>query len=148
MPDPHAPRKRVASCCCGSLRLEAEGEPKTVAMCSCEQCQRRTGSVMNVSAYWLRDRVQVSGGSARYARAGDSGGEVTFHFCPNCGSTVYWHLPDFDPSLIGVAVGCFADPGFPAPTLSLWEKTMHPWVSPPTPIRLDGQRPAPTPPVG
>ena len=35
---------RTTTCCCGSLTAEAVDEPVTVLMCSCEQCQRRTGS--------------------------------------------------------------------------------------------------------
>jgi hypothetical protein len=32
---------------------------------------------------------------------------VTFHFCPNCGSSVFWE-PSRIPEAIAVAVGCFA----------------------------------------
>ncbi|OYR25523.1 glutathione-dependent formaldehyde-activating enzyme family protein [Brucella lupini] len=49
------------------------------------------------------------------------------HFCPACGSTVYW-LPDAVPSVIGVAVGLFADPAFAQPTLSVFEQSKHEWV--------------------
>jgi hypothetical protein len=28
----------------------------------------------------------------------------------------------------GVAVGCFSDPRFPSPALSLWDETKHDWV--------------------
>jgi hypothetical protein len=30
--------------------------------------------------------------------------------------------------VIGIALGAFADPSFPAPTVSIWEQTRHPWV--------------------
>ena len=36
------------------------------------------------------------------------------------------------PGLVAVAIGTFADPNFPAPTVSVWEECRHPWVSPPT----------------
>ncbi|ASV87940.1 glutathione-dependent formaldehyde-activating enzyme family protein (plasmid) [Ochrobactrum quorumnocens] len=49
------------------------------------------------------------------------------HFCPNCGSTVYW-LPEAAPSVIGVAVGSFADPAFNTPSLSVFEQSKHEWV--------------------
>lgn len=32
------------------------------------------------------------------------------------------------PDSIGVAVGSFADPGYPHPTRSVWERTKHPWA--------------------
>jgi hypothetical protein len=55
---------------------------------------------------------------------------VTFHFCPTCGSTVYWTSESF-PGFVVVAIGNFADPDFPAPTIAVWEESRHDWVSPP-----------------
>ena len=57
----------------------------------------------------------------------DSGYGITFHFCPDCGTTVYWEPARF-PDTIAVAVGAFADPGFPAPRHSVYERHRHPWV--------------------
>jgi hypothetical protein len=39
---------------------------------------------------------------------------VTFHFCPDCGGTVFWE-PEQRPELIAVAVGMFGDPDFGQP---------------------------------
>ncbi len=36
---------RTASCLCGQLRIEVEGEPRGVGLCHCLACQQRTGSV-------------------------------------------------------------------------------------------------------
>jgi hypothetical protein len=49
-------------------------------------------------------------------RSCDSGG-ATYHFCPVCGSTVYWELA-IAPAFLGVAVGTFADPTFPPPMIT------------------------------
>ena len=46
----------------------------------------------------------------------------------NSGSTVYWESEGF-PGYIAVAIGNFADPNFPAPTIAVWEESRHPWVS-------------------
>jgi hypothetical protein len=75
----------------------------------------------------LRTQISVSGASQRYTRAADSGNSVTFHFCPACGSTVYWELGGF-PDLIAVALGMFADPAYPPPKVSVWESTRHAWT--------------------
>ena len=48
-------------------------------------------------------------------------------FCPVRGSTVYWDGEGF-PGYVAVAIGSFADPNFPAPTIAVWEET-RPWVS-------------------
>jgi len=60
-------------------------------------------------------------------RSSDSGRKIEHHFCPNCGSTVFWYAESF-PDLIGVAFGAFADPSMPWPMASVWETTRHPWV--------------------
>ena len=61
-------------------------------------------------------------------RGSDSGRKIEFHFCPDCGSTVFWYAEAL-PHLVGIAFGTFADPSMPSPTLSVWETTRHPWVT-------------------
>lgn len=56
----------------------------------------------------------------------DMGG-ATYHFCPTCGSTVYWDIT-VAPDIIGIAVGSFTNPTFPAPMISGYEKYGHPWA--------------------
>jgi len=44
--------KRTASCLCGDLRITAEGDPARVNMCSCMECQRRSGSAFQIGAFF------------------------------------------------------------------------------------------------
>lgn len=121
---------RIAACSCGQLKAVVSGEPVRISICHCLECQRRTGSVFGEQARYPRANVKVSGLSTEYARVGDSGSRAVFHFCPTCGSTVYYELggaADF----LGIPVGAFADPGFPAPRVSVYEERMHRWVVPP-----------------
>jgi len=74
--------------------------------------------------------VSLSGESFRYVRVGDEGSRVTFHFCPRCGSTVYYE-PEGMEEYVVIPVGAFADPGFPPPGVSVYEVRMHGWVVPP-----------------
>ena len=60
-----------------------------------------------------------------YRNCASAGG--TFHFCPVCGSTVYY-TADADDARIGVKVGCFADPTFPPPLISGFEEYRFPWA--------------------
>ena len=140
--------KRIAQCACGSLRAEVTGEPLHVTMCFCEQCQRRTGSVFGLSTYWMRQNATVSGPFTLYTRKGQSGNNVTFYFCPTCGSTVCWDLGK-RPDELGIAGGAFFDPNFPAPTTSVWEQSRHDWVHIPAPASNRFQQsPPPPPPSG
>ena len=117
---------RIAHCCC-ELRVETTGEPTVVGACHCRECQRRTGAPFGVGAYFEKAQVRAEGASKVYIRDGQEGRKVRLHFCPECGTTVYGEV-DSRPGLMVIAVGAFADPNFPAPTLSVWEKSRHPWV--------------------
>jgi hypothetical protein len=119
---------REAACSCGQLLLICQGDPVRVSMCHCLECQRRTGSTFGVQAWFPREQVRlVKGADKSYPRQADSGRVVTFHFCPECGSTVFWEAEQ-RPDLIAVAVGMFADPDFEGPSLSVWERRRHPWT--------------------
>ena len=47
-------------------------------------------------------------------RVGDQGAKFRFRFCPVCGTTVF-HTEEGNGRSVSVAVGAFADPGFPPP---------------------------------
>jgi hypothetical protein len=67
----------------------------------------------------------------RVSDAGDN--ELSFHFCPECGATVFYIGSDA-PDVIAVPVGAFADPSFPPPTVSVFESRRHPWLAVPAAI--------------
>jgi hypothetical protein len=129
--EPASGMDRVAQCQCGSLRITATGEPHTVAVCHCIECQSRTGSVFAANAYYEKERTRIEGPSRLHTRDGQAGRKVRFHFCPNCGTSIYWDA-DFFPNYYGIAVGAFADPKFPAPSISAWEQSLHHWVTLPS----------------
>jgi hypothetical protein len=118
---------RSASCSCGELRLTVSEEPLRVSICHCLACQRRTGSVFGAQARFPKHAVQVSGQSSAYVRVGDEGSRSTFHFCPKCGATVHY-TSEGNEEHVAVPVGAFAEPGFPAPSFSVYEERMHPWI--------------------
>jgi hypothetical protein len=119
---------RTASCHCRQLRLNCEGEPTKISMCHCLDCQRRTGSLFSIAVFYAREQIEIAAGDVRsYQRASASGYPVTFHFCVQCGSNLYWE-PARMPHLIGVAVGGFEDPDFPAPAQAVWTQNRHRWL--------------------
>lgn len=131
---------RQASCCCGQLRVTCEGEPVRISMCHCLACQQRTGSVFGTQARFPRDQVsEIQGRATQFTRVADSGNSVTFSFCPVCGSTVYWELGKM-PDVIAVAVGAFADPGFPEPRHSVYEEHQHAWALAPGSLPIEHLR--------
>ena len=122
--------QRLAACSCGQLSATVVGEPLRISICHCLACQRRTGSVLSEQARFLKENVSTAGSFTQYQRRGDAGSLATFHFCPHCGATVWWHAEGLE-DYVTVPVGAFADPAFPAPMVSVYESRMHGWVVPP-----------------
>jgi hypothetical protein len=119
---------RRASCRCGQLTVRCEGEPVRISVCHCLACQQRSGSVFTAQARFPIDKVQSEGEFKTWTRTADSGRKVDYHFCPDCGSTLFYWGGNFA-DLIAVPVGNFADPCFPPPKFSVWEKRKHSWAA-------------------
>jgi hypothetical protein len=127
---------RTASCTCGQLRIEVDGEPLGVGVCHCLACQQRTGSVFAALASFPAP-FRVFGVASEYVRTGDQGAQFRFRFCPVCGTNLF-HTEEGVTRSVGVAVGAFADPSFPAPSVSVYDCRRHPWVQlPPGTTRFD-----------
>ena len=110
------------------------GEPFAVSICNCLDCQRRTGSAFGMQAAFRPHEVKVSGRYKDYTRVSDEADakEHVGHFCPECGSQVFYTEHDAD--FVVVSVGSFADPSFPPPTESGYDSRRHPWVTLPDTI--------------
>jgi hypothetical protein len=89
--------------------------------------------VFGAQSWFAGDSVTIEGQSTQYDRVADSGNSISFHFCPSCGSTVYYEAEIF-PGRIAVPVGAFGDPEFPSPGVSVYEARKHPWVKVPVEI--------------
>jgi hypothetical protein len=123
---------RTASCRCGQLRATVTGEAVRVSVCHCLNCKKRSGSAFAVQARWPSAQVQIEGQSKTFAIVADSGNRATFHFCPECGSDVYYEIDGkFDDKfndLMAIPVGLFDEPFFATPSYSVWEQRKHEWV--------------------
>ena len=120
-------KERIASCICGGLEARCSGEPVSVSLCHCLDCQRRTGSAFGIAAFYPAGQVVTCGEYSLYRRVSEQGDAFSFAFCPRCGGTVYWETVR-KPGIVAVAAGAFADPQFPPPRKSVFEEHRHPWV--------------------
>ena len=117
---------RTASCRCGQLRATVGGEPVRASVCHCLNCQKRSGSAFAVQVRWPAEKVAIEGRSATFVKSGDSGGTATFHFCPDCGSDVYYLAGAED--LVAIPIGAFDEPYHLPLNYSVYESRKHPWV--------------------
>lgn len=120
--------EREARCMCGELRIKTSGEPILTLACNCHNCQRRTGSVFGVGAYFDNSMILEKKGTPRkFDINTESGNAATSNFCEKCGSTLYIEAEMFR-GMTGIPVGCFTDPSFPEPTLAAWCRSKYEWV--------------------
>jgi hypothetical protein len=127
--------ERTARCGCDQLQVRARGEPAAVHACSCLSCQRTSGGAFSYSAFYPASAVTVTGERTVWRHHGDSGRWVEGDFCPICGVTLCFRVEAY-PGIIGIPVGCFADPDFARPERLYWASRRHRWLQFPDSIEL------------
>lgn len=106
-----------ASCSCGAVQLEAEGEPVVQCYCHCISCRRFSGSPVNAPVLWPRDRVRFVKGEdelRHYSKTGHPEGGL--YSCSVCNGPVGVYL--FDAGLFDIYAGLIRDLTF-TPTLHI-----------------------------
>lgn len=78
-----------ASCACGAVSIAVKGAIRSMFMCSCEDCQKATGTGHSTVALADRGDVTITGETKSFFRPADSGAIFTRHFCPQCGTPLF-----------------------------------------------------------
>jgi hypothetical protein len=76
----------AVSCACGAVSLHLKGKVLSMFMCSCEDCQRATGSGHSAILLARPGDVTMTGTAKSFARPANSGAVLTRSFCPQCGT--------------------------------------------------------------
>ena len=126
---------RRATCCCGQTSIETFGDPVFQGVCHCDNCKRRSGSALGISAYFEDDQIRKLAGATRTYRI-ESDDIQERQFCTNCGTTLYWTNTAI-PGRVGVAGGCFIDP-LPEPGYSASHHSRLEWVEIPRSWEMSG----------
>lgn len=110
----------TGGCLCGDVRFAYNGTLGAAAYCHCSDCRKCTGSAFNVSVGVERKYFEIINGYPKgFTKKGDSGNELTRHFCSNCGSPLYTSSPRH-PDLFYVKAGAFDDPTLVQPAYQSW----------------------------
>lgn len=80
-------------CHCGRLQYTASAPVEKTSTCDCVGCRKATGTFSAPFVTVKRDRFETTTGEpkayrGRSGKACDAHG--TYHFCPHCGTQVYW----------------------------------------------------------
>ena len=124
----------TATCACGQAAVTVNALPTMHGFCHCTHCKRRTGSAFGISAYFDKTAAATFTGKTNIyafhhaAQNHDQRITQARHFCPDCGTTLFWYLTAL-PEKIGIAGGCFADEALPEPTYSVTDSRREAWVA-------------------
>ncbi|WP_293760081.1 GFA family protein [uncultured Aquitalea sp.] len=77
-------------CLCGALSYQCRGKPLAVTYCHCRACQLASGAPVYLGALYPREAVSWQGATTAY-RSSPLG---LRHFCPVCGSTLFYECTD------------------------------------------------------
>lgn len=102
-------KKLSGGCSCGAVRFAID-DYLYVLMCHCYACKKRTGSAYGLSVMIdNKDLSEFFGEIKTFVRKGESGKLVRYDLCPQCGTTVRWHV-EVVPNRQAFAAGAFDEP--------------------------------------
>ena len=116
----------TGGCLCGAVRYKVEGAPLMASHCACRHCQKASGAGHTTVLGMNVDQLSFSGEVKTFSVRGDSGGMVTRHFCPTCGSRLFTSAENFS-DLRFVQMGTLDDPSAVTPTMAIYRKVAAAW---------------------
>lgn len=86
-------------CHCGAVRYEVSGDaPIHHAACHCSDCRRATGAPLVTWSLFRKDEVAITGETKAYA----SSEHAERHFCPQCGTSLFYTNDQIFPGQIDI----------------------------------------------
>jgi len=118
----------TGGCLCGAVRYEYDGEIGPANYCHCTDCRRSTASAFNIRVRVAAARFRLLKGQPRgFTKTGDSGGELTRHFCTECGSPLFTSSPRH-PEVLYLKAGSLDDPSVVRPAHQIWLQSRVKWA--------------------
>ena len=113
-------------CLCGDIRYRLTGPSLFVSQCCCRDCQKATGTGHTTIVGIHKSQLDMTGSPKTYTASGDSGGDVTRHFCATCAGRLYTSgsLPG---EVIMVQAGSLDDPDAITPQSVIYTKDAVAW---------------------
>lgn len=116
-------------CHCGAVRFAVTGAPARVGLCHCTDCRRSSGAPMVAWAVMGEDQFRVTAGEAKPYASSEHGRR---HFCPACGTGLYYTNAVVFPGMVDVQLATLDDPDAFAPMEQIqtaerigWMETAH-----------------------
>jgi hypothetical protein len=116
----------TGGCHCGAIRYEARGEALTHALCHCSDCRRHAGAPMVGWTMYPEAAVTVTRGTPRIYASSEHGRR---HFCPECGTGLFYANAAILQGIIDVQSATYDDPAAIPPRIHIQTAERLPWMT-------------------
>jgi len=113
-------------CLCGASQYTVSGHGRFGIICYCSDCQRATGTGSAPQLAVSAGDLQVEGPLKTFERKADSGSELVFQFCGDCGSPLT-KTTSRAPELAFLYAGTLDQPDVFADPKLVYEKSRQSW---------------------
>jgi hypothetical protein len=97
----------TGGCHCGAIRYEVKGDALTHALCHCTDCRRHAGAPMVGWTMYPETSVRLTRGAPKVYNSSEHGRR---HFCPDCGTGLFYTNSQNLPGIIDVQSATHDDP--------------------------------------
>ncbi|MGH8244690.1 MAG: GFA family protein [Steroidobacteraceae bacterium] len=112
-------------CHCGAIRYEIHAEPKWTALCHCGDCRRHAGAPVVGWMAISEDGLKVIKGQPKVYRSSEHGRR---HFCPDCGTGLFYFNAVHLPGIADVQIATLDDPDTVAPQIQVQTAERLAWM--------------------
>jgi hypothetical protein len=111
-------------CHCGAVRYEMSTDTIHQAICHCSDCRRHAGAPMVAWALVKRNDLRIEGETKEYA----SSEHGRRHFCPQCGTSLFYTSEAVFPGQVDVQIATLHDPDSIVPSMQIQLAERIAWV--------------------
>lgn len=97
----------TGGCHCGAIRYQVEGEAIVHALCHCSDCRRSAGAPMVGWTMYPATALKVTKGTAKIYKSSEHGRR---HFCPECGTGLFYFNEQMLPGIVDIQSATYDDP--------------------------------------
>lgn len=116
-----------ATCACGAVTVTVKGTVYSMLLCSCEDCQKASGTGHAAAFMTDPSALQVTGETRGFPVTANSGATFTRYFCPTCGTRLYGRSSRAERSVM-IPVGLFGkDTNWFKPTQLIFARSLRDW---------------------
>ena len=97
----------TGGCHCGAVRFQVNGDAMNHALCHCVDCRRHSGAPMVGWTMYRQSEVKVTKGTPKIYKSSTDGRR---HFCPDCGTGLFYVNDVMLPGIIDIQSATYDDP--------------------------------------